>query len=106
MSLRGVRQLKELLIRYSDYDGSSSGMREWISSGALVKLAQENPATTFRTELKRNKHPFLRGIYLNGNEKTIDMRNKSPELIQKFAMFLRNQIGRKVYYSNLIISIL
>ena len=30
MSLKGVRQLKELLIRYSDYDGSSKGAREWI----------------------------------------------------------------------------
>jgi hypothetical protein len=27
MSVRGVRQLKELLIRYSDYDGSSTGIR-------------------------------------------------------------------------------
>ena len=30
MSLRGVRQLKELLIRYSDIDGSSRGIRDWV----------------------------------------------------------------------------
>ena len=28
--LRGVRQLRELVIRYSDYDGSSKGIREWV----------------------------------------------------------------------------
>lgn len=27
MSLRGVRQLKELVVRYSDVDGSSRGVR-------------------------------------------------------------------------------
>ena len=30
MSLRGRRQLLELLVRYSDYDGSSRGCREFI----------------------------------------------------------------------------
>ena len=31
MSLRGVRQLKELIIRYSDIDGSSKGIRDWVN---------------------------------------------------------------------------
>jgi hypothetical protein len=42
MSLKGVRQLKELVIRYSDYDGSSKGVREWIKR-SLVDVARENP---------------------------------------------------------------
>jgi hypothetical protein len=39
MSLRGVRQLKELLIRYSDYDGSSKGIRDWIRLNAVGESA-------------------------------------------------------------------
>lgn len=69
MSLKGVRQLKELVVRYSDLDGSSRGMREWIKRD-LIPLASANPELILRTEVKRAKHPFLRGIYANGNEKT------------------------------------
>ena len=95
MSLRGVRQLKELIIRYSDYDGSSRGIREWMRAD-LVKLAQENPQITFRTELKRAVHPFLRGVYVNGNSKTICVKNVTSEKVQSYALDLRNQFGRKL----------
>ena len=95
MSLRGVRQLKELLIRYSDYDGSSKGVREWMRLN-LITFAKENPDTIVKTVKKRCAHPFLRGIYLNENTKTIGVKNLEPEQIHSFAMDLRNQIGGKV----------
>ena len=95
MSFRGVRQLKELVIRYSDYDGSSKGVREWIRTD-LVKVATENKDTIIKTELRRNAHPFLRGYYMNGNTKTIGVKNLDPEEINSFFYDLRNQIGRKV----------
>lgn len=60
MALNGVRQLKELLIRYSDYDGSSKGIREWMST-SLLTFAQNNPELMIRTERKRCVHPFVRG---------------------------------------------
>ena len=94
MSLRGVRQLKELVIRYSDIDGSSRGIREWMKTD-LVPLAQANPNLTIRTEKKRATHPFLRGVYVNGNEKTIGVKNLHPEEIHDYALDLRNQLGRK-----------
>lgn len=95
MSLKGVKQLKELVVRYSDYDGSSRGVREWIRR-ELVQFARENPEIEIRTELKRAVHPFLRGVYHNGNSKTICVKNLEPEGIKDYAMDLRNQIGRKV----------
>lgn len=94
MSLRGVRQLKELVIRYSDLDGSSRGVREWIKKD-LVGLATENPQLIMRTEIKRAKHPYLRGIYANGNEKTIGTKNLTTDEINNYFLDLRNQIGRK-----------
>ena len=94
MSLRGVRQLKELVVRYSDIDGSSRGMREWMRT-EMVPLAEANPSMVIRTEKKRATHPFLRGVYLNGNEKTISVKNLSYSEIHDYALDLRNQLGRK-----------
>jgi len=94
MSLRGVRQLKELIVRYSDLDGSSRGVREWIRT-SLVDLAKTNPELSIKTELKRAVHPFLRGVYKNGNSKTICVKNVTPDEVHAFALDLRNQVGRK-----------
>mmetsp|Transcript_9879 Transcript_9879/g.19751 ORF Transcript_9879/g.19751 Transcript_9879/m.19751 type:complete len:132 (-) Transcript_9879:40-435(-) len=95
MSLKGIKQMKELFIRYSDYDGSSRGVREWIRT-SLVPFAELNPDIIVKTELKRCKHPFLRGSYVNGNSKTIGIKNLQPDDIHNYALDLRNQIGRKV----------
>src|SRR5690348_935021 len=97
MSLRGVRQLKELIIRYSDYDGSSKGVREWMST-SLLDFAARNPQLNIKTLLKRNKHPYVEGHYLNGNIKTISVRNMEPKLVERRVFFLRNQIGRRVSF--------
>lgn len=94
MSRGGVRQLKELLVRYSDLDGSSRGVREWMRT-SLVEMAKSNPELSIKTELKRAVHPFLRGVYANGNSKTICVKNIPSEDVHSFAMDLRNQIGRK-----------
>mgnify|MGYP000166823309 CR=1 FL=1 len=95
MSLKGVRQLKELVIRYSDYDGSSKGVREWMRT-QLVPFANNNPDLAVKTVIKRCVHPFVRGNYLNGNSKTICIKNLHPDEINSYVGNLRNQIGRKV----------
>ena len=95
MSIRGVKQMKELVIRYSDYDGSSRGVRTWMSQN-LLKLAEGNPDLQIRTELKRCKHPILRGEYVNGNVKTICVKNTTPEVVEEYIKHLRNQCGKKV----------
>lgn len=95
MSLRGVKQLKELTIRYSDYDGSSKGIREWMRHN-LVKFATGNPDCLIKTEVRRNKHPVFTGTYVNGNSKTVCIKNMEPERVDEFAMFIRNQIGYKM----------
>jgi hypothetical protein len=52
MSLRGVRQMKQFVIRYSDLDGSSKGIREWMRV-RLVDIAEANPEVEIITKLKR-----------------------------------------------------
>ena len=105
MSLKGVRQLKELVIRYSDYDGSSKGIREWMR-GNLVQFAQTNPDLLVKTVLLRNNHPYVRGNYINGNDKTICIKNLQPEEITSYINDLRNQIGRKVNNTLRLISVI
>ena len=51
--LRGVRQLKELVIRYSDIDGSSNGIRDWMKKGHL-------PSAPYRLPAKEDKHGTVR----------------------------------------------
>ena len=71
----------------------------------LIRFAAENQfkdgktdtGLTIRTVLKRNRHPILRGHYLNGNTKTICVKNLPKEEIEHYVYFLRNQIGRRVF---------
>ena len=70
-------------------------LREWLRS-SFLPFAASNPDTQFKTELKRNRHPIIRGTYSNGNSKTICVKNLEPKRIHEFAMFLRNQIGYKM----------
>jgi hypothetical protein len=102
MSLRGVKQLKELVIRYSDYDGSSRGIREWMGNN-LLNFAKQNANLQIKTELKRAKHPLLIGQYENGNSKTICIKNLDVSTIESQVSLLRNQIGRRVSAISLIL---
>ncbi len=95
MSVRGVKQMKELVIRYSDYDGSSRGIRDWMNKN-LLNFAKGNPDLQIRTEIKRAKHPVVRGEYMNGNSKTVCVKNLAPENIEQQIFHLRNQAGKKV----------
>ena len=99
MSIRGVRQLKELVIRYSDYDGSSRGIREWLRLN-VVPFASKNPSLVITTEIKRAKHPYIKGLYANNNSKIICIKNEDVESIDDYILFLRNQVGKKVNQIN------
>ena len=48
MSRNGVKQLKDVVIRYSDYDGSSRGIRAWMQQD-LIQFARSNPDVTITT---------------------------------------------------------
>jgi hypothetical protein len=123
MSKRNIKQLKEFLVRYSDLDGSSRGAREYLRE-SIVVFANQNPQAKVSTEIKRSRHPFLRATYcksscsikykstliisfsfciivVNGNSKTIGVKNLTPEEIDKQAQHLRNQIGVKVFISHI-----
>jgi hypothetical protein len=69
--------------------------RNWIRTD-LIPIAQANPDLSIKTEIKRCKHPYFRGVYANGNTKTIGVKNLEVEDLAAYFEDLRNQVGRKV----------
>ena len=95
MSIRGVRQLKALTLRYCDWGGSSRGARAYIQK-ELVPWATDNPAVTVSTAIKRNKHPVLIAEYVWGQSKVLNVDNKNVSEIGLEVQRLRNSSGRKM----------
>lgn len=91
----GRYQLKELVIRYCDWGGSSRGIREFIAKD-LVGFADANPQLKISVVRRNNMHPVVRGRYINGREKVADVKNISRNEVRHFTTRLRNQSGRKV----------
>ncbi|KAJ8599068.1 hypothetical protein CTAYLR_007620 [Chrysophaeum taylorii] len=91
----GRFQLKELVVRYCGWGGSSRGARAFIGEN-LITFAEENPQIQVSARQANNKHPILIGRYINGIEKVVDAKNESSDSILELATRLRNQSGRKV----------
>ena len=95
MSVRGVRQIQKLVFQYCQYDGSSEGMRQLLSTGQLINWCKENPEINVETKVKRGRHPTLSALYLNTNERVVGVKNLSPEKIEGHMDILANSAGKK-----------
>ncbi|KAL3702094.1 hypothetical protein R1sor_020116 [Riccia sorocarpa] len=95
MAVRGIWQLKKLVLYLCDHSGSSRGAREFVES-VLPKFKTDNPQLEVLTELHRGRHPHLKGYFANKNERVVDVKNLSSEEVSLQAMRLRNSTGRKV----------
>ncbi|KAK1393028.1 large ribosomal subunit protein mL43 isoform X2 [Apium graveolens] len=95
MSQRGVWQLKKLVVSYCNWGGSSRGVREFMES-KLPAFKESNPQLEVETKHIGGQHPHLEGIYRNKNERTVCVRNMTPEEVLECATKLRNSLGRKV----------
>lgn len=62
----------------------------------LPTFARANPGIELSISPRPGKHPVLRGHYINGREKSVCVRNKTPNEILEMANFLRGNSGEKV----------
>ncbi len=96
MSSNGVRQLQKLSLSYCSHSGSSKSLRSIISNGQLVAFAEANPSVQVVAFTNNGHHPFIRGEYLTGFDKTIGVKNLDVETIMKNILRLSNSSGRKL----------
>lgn len=95
MALRGVWQLKKLVITYCDISGSSRGAREFIRD-LLPSFKSKNPQLEVTAECDRGQHPCLKGFYVNHRDRVVGVKNQTSKEILLQAMRLRSCLGRKV----------
>ncbi|ORY69654.1 thioredoxin-like protein [Pseudomassariella vexata] len=90
-----ILQCKRMDIHYCDHSGSSRGMNIFIRS-MLQKFAASHPQIEFAVSPRPRKHPVMIGHYINGNQKSICVKNMEPTEILKKAELLRDASGEKI----------
>lgn len=95
MALRGVWQLKKLVVSYCNFSGSSRGVRKFIDQ-ELPAFKEKNPQLEVETVLDRGQHPFLKGYYVNHRDRVVGVKNLESKEILLQATRLRSCLGRKV----------
>ncbi|KAI5481005.1 ribosome control protein 1 domain containing protein [Pseudohyphozyma bogoriensis] len=87
--------VKRLVLTYGETWGSNRGMKNFIVNN-LVGVAQRNPGVEVVVKRVENEHPSLRGVYVNGRDKVICVRNLEPSAIERKAQLLLDSSGAKI----------
>ena len=81
MTTRGVWQLRSLVISYCERSGSSRGVREYLSN-YLVPFATANPQMQIVAQQRKDRHPYVRGVYVTDDEKKqMSLKNLSASQV-------------------------
>ena len=62
----------------------------------LPIFARQNPQIEITVSPRHSQHPIVRGHYVNGQKKEIDVRNMEKQQILKQVEYLRNEDGEKL----------
>ncbi|CAG8595712.1 5154_t:CDS:2 [Paraglomus brasilianum] len=89
-----IFQCRKMVFHYCERSGSSQGMIEYLKNG-LVQFARKNPQIEIVVKPRPSKHPVIRGIYLNGNDKVICVRNLDTATIAEKVHQIRDSSGKK-----------
>jgi len=95
MSKEGVLQLKEVIVSFCKWGGSSKGVRELVGAAVYKSFIKSNPHIQIAFTPRHGKHPHVKGIWVNGTEKVLCVKNQTPLEIVKRLEELRKQSGMK-----------
>mmetsp|Transcript_11328 Transcript_11328/g.12448 ORF Transcript_11328/g.12448 Transcript_11328/m.12448 type:complete len:169 (+) Transcript_11328:58-564(+) len=95
MVSRGVWQLKNVKLFFSDVGGSSKGIVELLESGRLDRFAEMNKQLNLEVIRRRSTHPFLSCEYINGYIKDVPLRNLSATEAMGFLNDARSSGGHR-----------
>ncbi|KAH8705343.1 mitochondrial ribosomal protein L43 [Talaromyces proteolyticus] len=90
-----ILQCKRLEFTYCDWGGSSKGMLTFLKE-ELPAFARANPQIEFRVSPRPNKHPVIKGHYVNGRLKSVCVRSFEPEAILEKVNYLKQSSGEKL----------
>ena len=97
MATRGIPQLQKLRIRYCEYGGSSTVIRQHLSqSPHLLNFATDNPHIQIVVKPRNGHHPYIEGQYITGQSKQICVKNTDERRVREVFDVLRNSSGRKI----------
>lgn len=100
MATRGIKQLKNLQIVYCEHGGSSTNIRQYLSSPTssnnIIKFSQQNPTVDVSTKLRNGKHPYIKATYISGYWKQVCIKNEDMDRISKVVKMLNDSSGRKI----------
>ncbi|KAF9736728.1 hypothetical protein PMIN02_001604 [Paraphaeosphaeria minitans] len=85
---------KRITLRYCDWAGSSKGMNAYLKT-QLGFFAKRNPQIEIQVYKKANDHPAITAYYLNGHQRSVNVKNMAPEEIKEKLELLRNSSPEK-----------
>ncbi|KAJ2356740.1 39S ribosomal protein L51, mitochondrial [Coemansia erecta] len=83
---------RKLVFNYCERSGSSKSMMEYLQTEA-VRFAQMNPQIEVIVQPRPSKHPIIRALYTNGQQKTKCVRKCSVDEIPEVVKSLRDHSG-------------
>ena len=89
-----ILQCKRLDFHYCDWAGSSRGMNKFLQS-YLPTFAKKNPQIEISVSPRPGHHPVVRGVYMNGHERPVCVKNMTPHQILEKAERLKSTSGEK-----------
>ena len=86
-------RIQVIRLRYCGRSGSSAGMREYLAH-RFVEYARRHPEVQFKVELRPQGHPVAVGVYANGYERVLDVKNLDAQEVAERVAYLRGMLGR------------
>mmetsp|Transcript_3480 Transcript_3480/g.8672 ORF Transcript_3480/g.8672 Transcript_3480/m.8672 type:complete len:117 (-) Transcript_3480:123-473(-) len=94
MARHGAWQLKQLTLKYCEFSGSSRGVREFVDN-MLPAFTRKHPQYDVVAEVRRGRHPFVKGDFVRGEARVVDLKNRDAEEVAGIFDGLRSSSNRK-----------